>query len=111
MIVFDRLGKCRGQVDHDVLPGLAQHLLDPPAGGRRLLGVGHFLWHFSQLAFSVAAKTGTSRHFTDNWAVGAAGRFTVAVWVGNFSGRPMDGVSGVSGAGPLLHRAMLAVAR
>ena len=61
--------------------------------------------------FSVAAKTGTSRHFTDNWAVGAAGRFTVAVWVGNFSGRPMDGVSGVSGAGPLLHRAMLLVAR
>lgn len=61
--------------------------------------------------FPVAAKTGTSRHFTDNWAVGVTGRFTVAVWVGNFSGRPMDGVSGVSGAGPLLHRAVLAVAR
>ena len=57
--------------------------------------------------FPAAAKTGTSRHFTDNWAVGATGRFTVAVWVGNFSGRPMDGVSGVSGAGPLLHRAVL----
>ena len=63
------------------------------------------------LPFEVAAKTGTSRHFTDNWAVGAAGRFTVAVWVGNFSGRPMDGVSGVTGAGPLLHRAVLATAR
>lgn len=61
--------------------------------------------------FPVAAKTGTSRHFTDNWAVGATGRFTVAVWVGNFSGRPMDGVSGVTGAGPLLHRAVLLVAR
>jgi penicillin-binding protein 1C len=60
--------------------------------------------------FPAAAKTGTSRHFTDNWAVGVTGRFTVAVWVGNFSGRPMDGVSGVSGAGPLLHRAVLAVA-
>jgi penicillin-binding protein 1C len=60
--------------------------------------------------FPVAAKTGTSRHFTDNWAIGAAGGFTVAVWVGNFSGRPMDGVSGVSGAGPLLHRAVLAAA-
>jgi penicillin-binding protein 1C len=59
----------------------------------------------------VAAKTGTSRHFTDNWAVGATGGFTVAVWVGNFSGRPMDGVSGVSGAGPLLHRIVLATAR
>ncbi len=61
--------------------------------------------------FPVAVKTGTSRHFTDNWAVGATGSFTVAVWVGNFNGRPMDGVSGVSGAGPLLHRAVLAVAR
>ena len=61
--------------------------------------------------FPVAAKTGTSRHFTDNWAVAATGGFTVAVWVGNFSGRPMDGVSGVSGAGPLLHRAVLAAAR
>jgi penicillin-binding protein 1C len=61
--------------------------------------------------FAVAAKTGTSRHFTDNWAVGATNGFTVAVWVGNFNGRPMDGVSGVSGAGPLLHRAVLATAR
>ncbi len=62
-------------------------------------------------AFPVAAKTGTSRHFTDNWAVGVTGRFTVAVWVGNFSGRPMEGVSGVSGAGPLLHRAIVEVAK
>jgi penicillin-binding protein 1C len=61
--------------------------------------------------FPVAAKTGTSRHFTDNWAVATTGRFTVAVWAGNFNGRPMNGVSGVSGAGPLLHRAVLATAR
>jgi len=61
--------------------------------------------------FPVAVKTGTSHHFTDNWAVGVTGGFTVAVWIGNFSGRPMRQVSGVSGAGPLLHRALLAVAR
>ncbi len=61
--------------------------------------------------FRAAAKTGTSRHFTDNWAVATTGRFTVGVWVGNFSGQPMDGVSGVSGAGPLLHRAVLVTAR
>ena len=59
--------------------------------------------------FRAAAKTGTSRHFTDNWAVGVTGGFTVAVWVGNFSGQPMDGVSGITGAGPLLQRAMLLV--
>lgn len=61
--------------------------------------------------FPVAVKTGTSRHFTDNWAVGTTRGFTVAVWAGNFSGKPMEGVSGVSGAGPLLHRVVMAVAR
>jgi penicillin-binding protein 1C len=61
--------------------------------------------------FPVAVKTGTSRHFTDNWAVGTTAGFTVAVWAGNFSGRPMEGVSGVSGAGPLLHRVVMAAAR
>jgi penicillin-binding protein 1C len=61
--------------------------------------------------FPVAVKTGTSRHFTDNWAVGATRAFTVAVWAGNFNGRAMEGVSGVTGAGPLLHRAVMAVSR
>jgi len=60
--------------------------------------------------FPAAVKTGTSHHFTDNWAVGVTGGFTVAVWVGNFDGQPMRGVSGVTGAGPLLHRAMLVTA-
>jgi penicillin-binding protein 1C len=61
--------------------------------------------------FPVAVKTGTSHHFTDNWAVGVTGTFTVAVWAGNFSGRPMNDVSGVTGAGPLLHRAIMNVAK
>lgn len=62
-------------------------------------------------AFRAAAKTGTSRHYTDNWAIATTAAFTVAVWVGNFSGRPMQAVSGISGAGPLLQRAVLATAR
>ena len=61
--------------------------------------------------FQAAVKTGTSHHFTDNWAVGVTGEFTVAVWVGNFDGQPMRGVGGITGAGPLLHRAMLVTAR
>ena len=60
--------------------------------------------------FRAAAKTGTSRHFTDNWAAATTANFTVAVWVGNFSGQPMEGVSGITGAGPLLHRAVLLTA-
>jgi penicillin-binding protein 1C len=61
--------------------------------------------------FPVAVKTGTSRHFTDNWAVATTEGFTVAVWAGNFSGRPMQGVSGVTGAGPLLHRVVMETAK
>ncbi|MGE5143759.1 MAG: hypothetical protein ACM3OA_10015, partial [Acidobacteriota bacterium] len=37
--------------------------------------------------------------------------FTVAVWVGNFNGTPMQGVGGITGGGPLLHRAALLVAQ
>jgi penicillin-binding protein 1C len=61
-------------------------------------------------AFPAAVKTGTSRHFTDNWAVAVTGNFTVAVWVGNFDGHPMAAVSGVSGAGPLLRHVVLRMA-
>jgi penicillin-binding protein 1C len=60
--------------------------------------------------FPVAVKTGTSRNFTDNWSVGTTRGFTVAVWAGNFTGKPMQGVSGVTGAGPLLHRVVMATA-
>jgi penicillin-binding protein 1C len=60
-----------------------------------------------EFPFAAAVKTGTSRHFTDNWAVATTAAFTVAVWVGNFNGRPMDGVSGVTGAGPLMHRVVM----
>ena len=35
----------------------------------------------------------------------------MAVWVGNFNGTPMQGVGGITGAGPLLHRAALLVAQ
>jgi penicillin-binding protein 1C len=63
------------------------------------------------LPFPAAAKTGTSRYFTDNWAVAVTGGFTVATWVGNFSGRAMEGVSGVTGAAPLMHRVALRVSR
>ncbi len=64
-----------------------------------------------ELPFPVAAKTGTSKGFRDNVTVGFTPAVTVAVWVGNFDGSPMSGVSGVTGAGPLFHDAMLASAR
>ncbi len=56
-----------------------------------------------RFAFPVACKTGTSTDFRDNWAMGFTPEFTVGVWVGNFDGAPMREVSGVTGAGPILH--------
>ena len=53
--------------------------------------------------YSVACKTGTSTDFRDNWTIGFTPEFSVGVWVGNFDGAPMREVSGVSGAGPILH--------
>jgi penicillin-binding protein 1C len=48
-----------------------------------------------------AVKTGTSKAMRDNWAIGYTDRYTVGVWVGNFSGAPMWDVSGITGAAPV----------
>lgn len=52
--------------------------------------------------FPLAAKTGTSVGWRDNWSVGVTPEVTVGVWVGNFDGAPMVDISGITGAGPLL---------
>lgn len=64
-----------------------------------------------ELPFPTAVKTGTSKGYRDNLTVGFTHEVTVAVWVGNFDGSPMQGVSGVTGAGPLFHAVMLSAAR
>lgn len=53
--------------------------------------------------YPVACKTGTSTDFRDNWTIGFTPEYSVGVWVGNFDGAPMKEVSGVTGAGPILH--------
>lgn len=53
--------------------------------------------------FWSAVKTGTSKDMRDNWCVGYSERYTVGVWVGNFDGKPMWDVSGVTGAAPVWH--------
>ncbi|NES92025.1 penicillin-binding transpeptidase domain-containing protein, partial [Okeania sp. SIO2B9] len=59
------------------------------------------------LPFPAAVKTGTSSDFRDTWTVGFTNDYTVAVWVGNFSGESMVQISGVMGAAPLWNRIML----
>lgn len=61
-----------------------------------------------EFPFQVAAKTGTSQAYRDNWAVGYTRAVTVGVWVGNFDRQPMIRSSGVTGAGPIFHQVMLA---
>jgi penicillin-binding protein 1C len=59
------------------------------------------------LPFRCAVKTGTSSDFHDNWCIGYTPEFTVGVWAGNFEQQPMKSISGITGAGPIFHRAML----
>jgi penicillin-binding protein 1C len=48
-----------------------------------------------------AVKTGTSKDMRDNWCIGYSERYTVGVWIGNFSGAAMWNVSGITGAAPV----------
>src|SRR5438132_5413188 len=67
----------------------------------------------SPLAFEerVAAKTGTSSGFRDTWTVGFDKEHTVAVWAGNFDGRPMRDTFAVRAATPLWSTIMQEVLR
>ena len=81
---------------------IADMLADPHARAKSF-GIGSVL----QMPFPAAVKTGTSSDFRDTWTVGFTRDYTVGVWVGNFDGSAMRGVSGVTGAGPLWNRIML----
>ena len=57
----------------------------------------------------MAAKTGTTNDFKDNWTIGytVAPSYLVAVWVGNNDRTPMNGLaSGITGAAPIWHDLM-----
>jgi penicillin-binding protein 1C len=59
------------------------------------------LENFLSTRFWTAVKTGTSKDMRDNWCIGYSEKYTVGVWIGNFSGEPMWNVSGISGAAPV----------
>jgi penicillin-binding protein 1C len=50
----------------------------------------------------IAWKTGTSYGKRDAWSIGYNRRYTIGVWVGNFSGTGVPGLSGANTATPLL---------
>jgi penicillin-binding protein 1C len=83
---------------------LVTHILSDNAARAQAFGFNNALRH----SFPVAAKTGTSKGYSDNWTVGFTHERTVAVWAGNFDGTPMVQVSGVTGAGPIFKQVMIA---
>lgn len=55
----------------------------------------------------VAAKTGTSQEFRDNWTLGFTPGLATVVWVGNPDYTPLNHNStGIVGAAPIWHRFM-----
>jgi 1A family penicillin-binding protein len=53
------------------------------------------------LSRPAAVKTGTTNDYKDNWTIGYTPDLITGVWVGNVDNKEMQGVSGVSGAGPI----------
>ena len=82
-------------------------ILSDPRAREYVFGSGGSL----DFPFPVAVKTGTSTAYRDNWAIGYTRDVTVGVWVGNFDREPLRGSSGVTGAAPIFHAAMLAAVR
>lgn len=54
----------------------------------------------------VAAKTGTTNGFKDNYTMGYTPQLTVGVWVGNTDNEAMENVTGLSGAAPIWNSVM-----
>ena len=52
--------------------------------------------------YRMAIKTGTSTRYRDLWAVAYTPEYTLAVWVGNFNGRPTADLSGAGAAAPIV---------
>ncbi len=57
---------------------------------------------FTGVPPSIFWKTGTSYGHRDAWAVGAYGKYTAVVWLGNFDNRPSVHLVGSEAAGPVL---------
>jgi hypothetical protein len=53
------------------------------------------------LSFPIAAKTGTTNDFRDNWTLGYTPDLVAGVWVGNADYTPMVNTTGLSGAAPI----------
>lgn len=76
---------------------LISHILSDNAARTPAFGPNSVL----NLPFQVAAKTGTTNDFRDNWTLGYTPNVVVGVWVGNADYTPMVNTSGLTGAAPV----------
>lgn len=100
---------------------------EPPAAGVRLFdeGTAYLIteiltglrrpdlptcWEFTSLP-RVAWKTGTSYGHRDAWSIGYNPRYTVGVWLGNFSGQGAPNLVGAEVAAPILFELMNSICR
>ena len=98
------LQPARAVFDERVAYVLTDILSDPVARKPAFGNAFHF-------PFRCAVKTGTTNDYRDNWTVGYTTMYTVGVWVGNFNGTPMRGVSGITGAGQIFSDIMMLLHR
>jgi len=68
-------------------------------------------WELTADAPRIAWKTGTSYGHRDAWSIGFSSRYTIGVWVGNFDGHGVKGLSGTEHAAPLLFDLFRAIDR
>jgi penicillin-binding protein 1C len=89
-----------GEPPHEVMSpevaSLIANILSDPDARSREFGAG------LQFPVETAIKTGTSTDYRDAWAIGFDYAHTVAVWMGNLSDIPMDGVTGSVGPAMVL---------
>ena len=93
------------QIVDPAAAAIIRDILSDPAARTATFGEDNGL----VLPFPAAVKTGTSKALRDNWCIGFSDRYTVGVWVGNFEGDPMVGVSGTTGAASAWRAIMLAL--
>lgn len=60
--------------------------------------------NYTDFNFPVIAKTGTSYNYRDSWIVGIVGDLLICVWVGKLKEEPMNGISGIRGAGRIFYQ-------
>ncbi|MDR2479117.1 MAG: penicillin-binding protein 1C [Treponema sp.] len=89
-------GKKLAETDQQVIPAYSAWLITDILSDRASRFTGFGPAPALATEFPSIFKTGTANQFQHIWALGATPRFTVGVWMGNFSGETVVGRTGSS---------------